>query len=173
MIKITIRFSLLVLMLAAVACAQEDFGSLFSRVDNDREEFLSGGGIRVTDLGTFTSDPATNIFVQNGKVRPGQTNAYRASFTEDVSEAIIGVEFWDYIDENGGDVLLEVNMDSRRKPFLRGNVNTDTQCRERKVEEEAVVCSFDTSSKGEGTLYFWVTGKEFTTYNIYVVQRKD
>lgn len=165
MIKTIFLFALL---LITASWAEEKIGSLVSQFDDGREDFLRGG-IRFADLGTFTSNKG--IFVQDAKVLLGQTKAYKATFAADVTKAIIGVEFWN--DKRGSDVVLTVQMDKRRKPFLRGNVNTDTQCRKTKVYEESVNCVFDTTGKGEGTLYFWITGKRFTTYNIYVSQVSD
>lgn len=157
------------LLLIATTWAEESSGSLFSRFDDGREEFLSGAfAFRFADLGTFSPNKDTNIFIPNAKIRPGEKKAYKAKFTGDVTKAVVGVEFFD--DKHASDIILEVNMDNDKRPRLQGNVNTDTQCREEKVLEESVVCSFDTSSRGEGTLYIWLTGRRFTTYNMYVVQ---
>jgi hypothetical protein len=166
---------LLVSFLLIIATkAQEEFGSLFSRFDDGREEFLSGG-LRMMDLGTFSSDKLTDLGAR-GSVRPGQTLAYKAKFTGDVSCAVIGIQWYEYVDPNGGNAILEVNMDKRRKPFLNGdNINTDTQCRKQKITggPENAVCDFNTENRGDGTFYIWVTGKKFTKFDLYAVQKRN
>lgn len=127
------------------------------------------------DLGTFSSDTGTDKYVR-GRVRPGQTIAYKVRFTGDVTCAMIGVQWYDHIDPNDGSAILEVNMDKQRKPFLNGdNINSDTQCRQGMVTggPENAVCDFDTNSRGDGEFYIWVTGRKFTKYELYALQKRS
>ena len=176
MIKPSILFSLI---LIAIAWAQEEIGSLVSHSDEGREDLLFSGQIgglatiRFADLGTFTYNKG--IFVQEARIRPLETKGYKAQYTADVSKVIVGIEYRN--DEYEANAFLEVNLKRRINPFLRGSVNTDTECRAEKVagsaNTDSVFCAFDTSSKGAGTVYIWVTGKRFTTYNMYVTQDSD
>lgn len=172
----TTKTSLLLSFLLIVAIgAQEEIVSLSSLLDDGREEFLLRGTLRRIDLGTFSSDTQTDIRA-TGKVRPGQTISYKAKFTGDVSCAVIGIQWYDYLDPNGGSAILEVNMNKRFRPFLNGdNINSDTQCRKQKVTggPENAVCDFDTNSRGDGVFYIWITGKKFTKYDMYVVQKRN
>lgn len=166
-------FLLSFLLIVAIR-AQEEIESFVSPLDEGRESFLRGA-LRRIDLGTFSPDSSTDIRA-TGNVIPGQVISYKAKFTSDVRCAVIGIQWYDYLDPNGGSAILEVNMDKRRRPFLNGdNINNDKQCRKQKVTggPENAVCDFDTISKGEGTFYIWVTGKKFTKYDLYVVQKRN
>lgn len=175
MIKRTFLFSLL---LIATAWAQEEIGPLTSQFDEGRDELLNGQlagllTLRLADLGTCTYDKS--IFVQESRIRPGETKGYKAKFTAEVSKVVVGVEYRN--DKYEANAFLEVKMDGRINPFLRGNVNSDTECRAEKIDGSGftgtVFCAFDTRSKGAGELFIWVTGRRFTTYNLYVAQDRD
>jgi hypothetical protein len=165
----------LLLFVAAVWWAQEEIESAVTYFDDGRKGLLNGflGGLltfRFADLGVVTYDK--EVFFQEAKIRPGETKGYKVKFTKDVSELIVGVVYQE--DKFGANAFLEVNLESRFNPRLRGSINTDSKCRAEKIEGSAftgtIFCSFNTSPRGDGTAFIWVTGKRFTTYNMYVSQ---